>query len=359
MLQAGKIKPEARVYYEKIAQLWEEIGDRFATANWLSFLGDTEKAKRLYKEEAEECLSVDEKFDKYRAVLLFKMAGEEQRANDLVSELIKDDLSRGDKYDAAALHKQYGDKDEARRLFLENAKELERQESSLPENSKENGLAGYWARRAYEEAGAEDEVRRMIEADIKEVVEITGDPDSPFIAFNAERLGEVERAKRAYRKLAELYGKNHDSGAGSNSMGIALSATLYAKAGDTEKAEEMFRKAAKVAENHESDVRQAIVLYAKLKDETEVKRLLEESVVEAKNKNDKKTLADGLVDLWFLDKSPERLEKTKNMYLEYAKEMEVSPDPEAKENAIYAYRMAADIVNGTLQPMLEFYWGKS
>lgn len=353
MLQAEEIKPEARIYYEKIAQLWEGIGDKYAAANWLSFLGEEEKAKRLYGEEAEECLSVDEKFDKYRAVWLFEKAGDEQRANELVSELIKDNLSRGDKYEAAALHKRYGDKDEARRLFLENARELEQRAASLPKDSKEKEPMEYWARRAYGEAGAEDDVRRMNEAYIKEVVEITGDPDSPFIAFMAEKLGEVERAKRAYMKLGELYEKNLDTHA--NSLMVAMPATFYAKAGETEKAKEILEKAAKVAEKIEGNERQAIAFYAATKNEREVKRLLQGIIEGARGE---KETAGALLDLWYLDESREHLEKAKNLHLERARKMELSPDPKEREEAIYSYREVADIMDGKVQPMIGFHWGK-
>lgn len=356
MPEAREIRPEARVYYEKIARLWEEIGNKEVTANWLLFLGEEEKAKRLYREEAEERLVVDEKFDKYRAVMLFEKAGDEQRANELVSELIADCLARGDKYEAAALHKKYGDKDEARRLFLENAKELEKEESSLPEDSKEKGIAQYWARRAYEEAGAEGELRRMAEASIKKVVEITGDQDSPFIAFDAERIGDVESAKRAYRKLAELY-EEHAKRVGvlSQSLIIAMRATFYAKAGEMERAKEMLEKAAKAAEESEGNKRQAIVFYAKIKNEREVKRLLQEII---EGPQDKKETAEALLDLWYFDKSGEYLEKAKTLHLERARKMETSFDPKEKEEAIYSYREAAEIVEGKVQPRLAGYWGK-
>ncbi len=353
MPEPREIKPEARIYYEKIAQLWEEIGDKRATANWLSFLGEEEKANRLYGELAEEHLARD---DKWMAIDMLKKAGDEQKTNEVARGLVQKFMAEGDKYEAAYIYKIIGKNDEAQGLFLECAKEQEQKASSLPEDSKESQSAEYKAMRSYEEAKDLKEVRRLREARVQRIVEATGEPDSLLIAEELEALGYTEMAKQAYLKKAKLFEE-----VCSNlkySLAVSMPVSCYAKAGETEKAKEVLRQAAEVAEKNEKDLRQAIVFYAKIKDETEVRRLLNKIIEDSQKENDKKKLADGLLDLWFLDKSQERLEKAKTAYLGYAKEMEASPDLKVKEKAIHGYREAADIINGTIQPILEFYWGK-
>ncbi|MDA2922926.1 hypothetical protein MYX07_06715 [Patescibacteria group bacterium AH-259-L07] len=403
MPDTKELSPEVQSYYEKVARLCEELGDKFIAANWYEKI-NPEKAKQLLRKVAEECLKkcseTGDVLEKWGAIRNFQEAGDDQKAREIALELIAEyeggEINNYEehllKIDSSELYKKIGEPEKAEEILIEYAQEMEEKLASLPEDSKEAKQLPGRIYRVYESAGAKEEVRKIDEQLLRMIEEKTGESDSAVAAPILEGLGYKERAQRAWQKWAEFNEKIWEGKKYQWLHAIGL-VHFYKKAGNVNRAEEILREAAR-REEERGNKWQAAKHFAKLRNRKEVKRLLQEiieetqkqsnvadlidalidlnwidnkeakrfvqkTIEEVRKQNDIPKLIDGLRDLGWIDNNPALLEEAKELFLQYAQEKESSSDPKEKRKAIDGYVEVINILEEKRPyPYIQYLWEK-